>query len=577
MLSEAEGPLYHREEVHTSSTSPTNPKNREQQPQHHLLATEAIRTPRDSYISAGNSAASLTIVPPIIGGTTAGSGSNNNNSSAMSSGVMTPPTELRLRGAETYYGLVETVEDAILLVEACRRGMLPRVSRRLGDRDRALIRSGSIFVFVERESGIKRWTDGKIWSPSRITGEFLSYRQLEQRVAPVKRPLGEQHIRVLARSELTSPEGQGTVEGPELNGAGPGTGTLLKKDGLVKKTISLRVGEETCHLISYMSETGVDAALRRTLPSRSPLFASLKDSQIFSQVVPVRNTPAGHSPASIAAGAVSKTPPPILPITRMISPPPVPPSIPRSASVPTVSINPSSPSFNPPIMAHPLDKERNKILLSRPPHIQHGGIRSTSKVEISFPREPYRFPPHVSPASASAATVGSLTSVRAISGPMVASATDTFHARTVPRPQQTLQTSTSGLPALRHQNNFGQTYSFGHHMHPQQPQQLQRQQQTQSPHQPSSQRHHQRLVSLPSPMGRPSSVTLPPLQKNLEISSARMNIGSLISGSNTRDIGDVTHGGGVTTMIEEASVEDDSLLLHHFVEAINSRSTDVRS
>lgn len=572
MLAEAEGLLYHQEEAHTSSTPPTDTKNREPQSPRHLLATEAIRTPRDSYVPAANSTVPMLITPPVIGSAAACPENNNINNNPISSGAMTPPAELRLRAAETYYGLVETVEDAILLVEACRRGMLPRVSRRLGDRDRALIRSGSIFVFVERESGIKRWTDGKIWSPSRITGEFLSYRQLEQRVAPVKRPLGEQHIRVLARSESTLPDGQGAIESLELNGTGLGTGTLLKKDGLVKKTISLRVGEETCHLISYTSESGVDASLRRTLPSRNPLFAPLKDSQIFSQVVPVRNTPAGHSPSSIASGTVSKTPPPILPITRMISPPPGPSPIPRSASVPTVSINPS-PSFNPPIMVHPLDRERSKVLLSRPPHIQQGGVRSTLKIETSFSREPYRFPPHVLPTSTSTATIGSMTSVRTMSSPPVAPGTDTLHARAIARPQQILQASTSGLPTLRHQHYLGQPYSFGHQVQ----QQQQRQQQTQLSQQPNAQRHHQRLVSLPNPLGRPSSVTLPPLPRHLEISSAYMNIGSLISGPNTRKTGDITHGGGITSMVEEASVEDDSLLLHHFVEAINSRSTDVRS
>ena len=102
-------------------------------------------------------------------------------------GLEHPFVNSNFMGAETFYGTVETVEDAILVVEACRRGLLPRVARRLGDRDRALIRPGSIFVFVERESGIKRWTDGKIWSPSRITGDFLSYRQLEQRLASTKR------------------------------------------------------------------------------------------------------------------------------------------------------------------------------------------------------------------------------------------------------------------------------------------------------------------------------------------------------------------------------------------------------
>lgn len=33
--------------------------------------------------------------------------------------------------------------------------------------------SGAVFVFGEEESGMKRWTDGRLWSPSRISGNFL--------------------------------------------------------------------------------------------------------------------------------------------------------------------------------------------------------------------------------------------------------------------------------------------------------------------------------------------------------------------------------------------------------------------
>lgn len=46
-----------------------------------------------------------------------------------------------------------------------------------------MITSGSVFVFDEDESGIKRWTDGFFWSPSRILGNFLLYRETEKRGA----------------------------------------------------------------------------------------------------------------------------------------------------------------------------------------------------------------------------------------------------------------------------------------------------------------------------------------------------------------------------------------------------------
>jgi len=78
-------------------------------------------------------------------------------------------------------GWIETTGDALLILEAARRGMIPRVTRRLVDSERKMITSGSVFVFDEDESGIKRWTDGFFWSPSRILGNFLLYRETEKR------------------------------------------------------------------------------------------------------------------------------------------------------------------------------------------------------------------------------------------------------------------------------------------------------------------------------------------------------------------------------------------------------------
>jgi hypothetical protein len=39
---------------------------------------------------------------------------------------------------------------------------------------------GNVFIYEENASGIKRWTDGVTWSPSRIMGNFLVYRELSE-------------------------------------------------------------------------------------------------------------------------------------------------------------------------------------------------------------------------------------------------------------------------------------------------------------------------------------------------------------------------------------------------------------
>ncbi|GAA5923573.1 uncharacterized protein JCM15063_003691 [Sporobolomyces koalae] len=86
--------------------------------------------------------------------------------------------------APAFRGFVESTLDALLVFEGCKRGYLPKISRRLQDYEKkALVVSGAIFVFDEAETGIKRWTDGLSWSPSRTLGNFLIYRELDKKVA----------------------------------------------------------------------------------------------------------------------------------------------------------------------------------------------------------------------------------------------------------------------------------------------------------------------------------------------------------------------------------------------------------
>lgn len=76
--------------------------------------------------------------------------------------------------AELFSGIVQTTMDALRLVEAAREGRIPRIIRRLNSSERQnMIKSGAVFVFSVEESGIKRWTDTMLWSPSRIDGNFL--------------------------------------------------------------------------------------------------------------------------------------------------------------------------------------------------------------------------------------------------------------------------------------------------------------------------------------------------------------------------------------------------------------------
>ncbi|KAJ5094440.1 hypothetical protein N7456_010301 [Penicillium angulare] len=174
---------------------------------------------------------------------------------------------------ETYYGHVRTPADAIILFEACRMGLLPRVQRRLSEKERQSIRSGSVFVWDEREAGMRRWTDGKSWSASRVSGSFLTYREMEG-----KRGGGSVSQSSVPRSGKT-PEsrgsdddrGDGTDEGPD--------GYRYKPDGLMKQSFSITTSTgQHLHLISYyarahssalaLQQPTTDQALRHVRPQK---------------------------------------------------------------------------------------------------------------------------------------------------------------------------------------------------------------------------------------------------------------------------------------------------------------------
>jgi hypothetical protein len=170
----------------------------------------------------------------------------------------------------TWTGYVSSTKDALVLVEGCLQGGLNHVPRRPHDRERpSLIRSGSVFIYEENASGIKRWTDGVPWSPSRILGNFLVYRELTKPFPPgekkratkrSKRPTrpGEPYPRPNADGTPVSPTTPGARSDSGLDREGERAliGSLVdsygfKDGGLVKKTITVQVNGIHHHMVSY--------------------------------------------------------------------------------------------------------------------------------------------------------------------------------------------------------------------------------------------------------------------------------------------------------------------------------------
>ncbi|KZZ88216.1 Ryp1 [Ascosphaera apis ARSEF 7405] len=202
----------------------------------------------------------------------------------------------------TYTGYVSSTQDALILFEACLRGVLLHVGRRPHDRERnQLVRSGSIFIYEENSSGIKRWTDGVTWSPSRILGNFLVYRELDKPFPPgekkramkkVRRPTGpsrpgEPYPRPESAtngsynpSASTSPTFERPHQ-PEIERALVGSlvdSYGFKDSGLVKKTMSVVVQGVTHHLVSYYSVEDVLSGRLRS-PSFDPELRVIRPRQ----------------------------------------------------------------------------------------------------------------------------------------------------------------------------------------------------------------------------------------------------------------------------------------------------------
>lgn len=129
-------------------------------------------------------------------------------------------------------GYINNYEEAVLMVHAVRLGCFPTVTERLKIDERCRIESGDIFCFIENASGMKRWTDGRIWSPSKICGEFLVYQEVPRHLSKnsiKKRRIGVSSYEVnLVRKE-----------------------DIVDRTTLHKKTISIKIDSTAYHIISY--------------------------------------------------------------------------------------------------------------------------------------------------------------------------------------------------------------------------------------------------------------------------------------------------------------------------------------
>ena len=172
---------------------------------------------------------------------------------------------------------------------------------------------------------MRRWTDGKSWSASRVSGSFLTYREMEGKRG------GSNYDKGANRDGV-----QGN-DGAESDGGGP-DGYRYKPDGLMKQSFSIATNNgQHLHLISYFSRS-TQAAQNLMQPSQDPQLRHIRPEKGMypeSTVHEQSNIPAvtrgpmsspGYTHAPHQPGQYARPPygygPPVYPPSPMHTPPP---------------------------------------------------------------------------------------------------------------------------------------------------------------------------------------------------------------------------------------------------------------
>lgn len=260
-----------------------------------------------------------------------------------------------------YNGRIETLRDALILAEAYKQGRIGLISQRLTDVEKeTVIRANRVFLWHQDISNaIRRWTDGRKWSPSRVRGSFLVYYE-------------KQHI------------GDSDISGWR---------------GLCKKTLSITLDSgETIHFAAYSFSDDVTSG---HTPSTDPALADIVIDESTCVDIPKYAVPKLDTPMNLFRGPSSASTPlsAKLPLRfgtlNTLNSPPVSGDALKSARLPSAQPRETS-SFEDLIRASTyLDKgiyDLNCKDLNRGPHTAGPAssmdISQISPFSPSFPMEP---------------------------------------------------------------------------------------------------------------------------------------------------------------------------------------------
>ena len=150
---------------------------------------------------------------------------------------------------------------------------------------------------------MRRWTDGKSWSASRVSGSFLTYREMEGKRG------GSSYAQPLARAGKTPDSTRGSDSDMDLGGDEGPDGYRYKPDGLMKQSFSITTSTGNhLHLISYYS---------RSHPSAHGLMRPTNDPNL-RHIRPAKGMyPESTVPEQQNIPAVTRTPMPPAQATHM--------------------------------------------------------------------------------------------------------------------------------------------------------------------------------------------------------------------------------------------------------------------
>lgn len=145
--------------------------------------------------------------------------------------------------------------DVLVLLEGYLKGRISGLPCRPQPKERqALVRSGNILIFDEQASGMKRWTDGMPWGPSRKLGEFLVYHELETSSGPMRESAYKQNSPRLGNCDTAEVSTTMANNYADLvtTFVGSFANSLpIRLHGHVKRSINIEFRDRIFHVVSY--------------------------------------------------------------------------------------------------------------------------------------------------------------------------------------------------------------------------------------------------------------------------------------------------------------------------------------